>query len=205
MKKLLFFLSFFVLSIIGKSQSIDTVIHTDIYTSYYNYGLHEPLYVSYKLYKGGGDCSRSGMVFKTNGLPSSATAKDYAHNGYDEGHLANAEDFASDCDQEKQTFFFFNCVPQTARLNRGIWKTYETSIRKLSQSDSLHVICGSIFGTKTIGPGKIGVPDFCWKIVYSLSTGKLIECVIFPNDNSDHVEPISVSDLQKMLTYRLIL
>ena len=201
----MFLLSFFVLSIFGKSQTIDTVIHTSIYTSYFSNSLREPLFVAYKLYKGGGDCSRSGMTFKTNGLESSATTSDYAHNGFDEGHLANAEDFASNCDKERETFFFFNCVPQTARMNRGIWKTYETSIRKLSQTDSLYIMAGSIFGTKTIGPNKIAVPDYCWKVVYSLSKKQIIECLIFPNDDSDTVKVIDLADLKRKLSYHIAL
>ncbi len=184
-----------------RAQSIDTVIHTSIYTSYFSNGLHEPLYVSYKLYHGGGDCPRTGMAFHTGGLDSSATNTDYSGHGYDKGHLVNAEDFAYDCDKERATFFYYNCVPQTPRMNRGIWKVYETSIRKLSKSDSLYIIAGSIFGSKKIG--QAAVPDYCWKIVYSLSTHQLIECLIFPNDNSDTVQVIDLDELRKKLTYPL--
>ena len=77
-----------------KAQSVDTVIKTTGYTSYFNYTLHEPLYVAYKLYKGGGDCDRAGDVFTTGGLIGSATAADYKAGRYDEGHLANSKDFA---------------------------------------------------------------------------------------------------------------
>jgi endonuclease G, mitochondrial len=179
----------------------DTTINTGIYKSYFSYNLKEPLYVSYKLYKGGGDCSRAGMVFKTDKLIQSATAKDYSHNGYDEGHLANAEDFASDCVNEEKTFRFYNCVPQTPRLNRGIWKVWETQIRKESQNDSLLVICGSIFKDKKIG--SIAVPDQCWKIVISLTTCKVIHSMVFPNDDSDTVHDITIDDLIKLLPYKI--
>ena len=182
----------------GVSAQIDT-IKTQILTSYLSTTLHEPLFVTYKLYKGGGDASRAGLTFKAT--PGSATAKDYAHNGYDEGHLANAEDFAYNKDLEQLTFFFYNCVPQTPRLNRGIWKTYETDIRKKSQSDSLLITCGSIFGSKKIG--KAAVPTYCWKIVRSLTTGKILVSAIFPNDNSDTVEAIDPEDLQKRLDYKI--
>ena len=33
-------------------------------------------------------------------------------------------------------------MPQTIKLTRGIWKVYETEIRKISQRDSLLIICG---------------------------------------------------------------
>jgi DNA/RNA endonuclease G (NUC1) len=159
--------------------------------------------VVYKLYKGGGTCSRSGDTFKTDGLPHSATASDYAHNGYDEGHEANAEDFAFDCKKQEQTFRFYNCVPQTPRLNRGCWKQLETLVRKESQKDSLQIICGNIYGKKTIGKNKIAVPDFCYKIVYSLTTHKLLYCRLFPNDNSDSFRDVSVANICIMLNYNL--
>ena len=188
----------------ASAQKADTVIKAGIYTSYFSYELKEPLYVVYKLYKGGGDNSRDGIKFKTGGLKNSATAKDYAHNGYDEGHLANAEDFAGNAKNEEKTFRFYNCLPQTARMNRGIWKTWETIIREDSQTDSLKIICGGIFSSgKTIGKNKIAVPDSCFKIVYSLSTKKLLYSMVFPNDNSDTVDAIDVDDLKRILPFPL--
>lgn len=199
MKKLFFFL-LILISINSTAQiQADTVIVNDVYTSHFSYKLHEPLYVVYKLYKGGGDNSREGLTFKTDGLKNSATVKDYAHNGYDEGHLANAEDFAKNATKEEQTFRFYNCVPQTPKMNRGIWKVWETSIRKESQSDSLLIICGSIFGDKTGGANKIAVPDECYKIVYSLSSGKLLHCMIFPNDDSDSYIDYDVTALKVLV------
>jgi endonuclease G, mitochondrial len=185
--------------VICNSQTVDTVIKNEVYTSYFSYHLHEPLYVKYVLYQGGGDCSRAGMRFTTNGLDSSATAADYAGNGYDEGHLCNAEDEAADCDRERVTFHFYNCLPQTPRLNRGIWKHFETIIRKESQSDSLLIICGGYGWSKKIGHAF--VPDYCFKAVISLTTHNITHCIIFPNDNSDTVEDIPVNDLINNLGY----
>ena len=71
-----------------KAQIVDTIIVTNAYTSYYSYSLHEPLYVVYKLYKGGGDCDRKAFHFKTNGLHYSAKPSDYKGSGFDQGHLA---------------------------------------------------------------------------------------------------------------------
>lgn len=187
------------IAIQAAGQTIDTVIHTPIYTSYFCNKYHEPLFVVYKLYKGGGNVPRTGMTFKTGGLQSSATAGDYAGNGFDEGHLCPAQDEAFDRVKEEQTFRFYNCLPQTPRLNRGIWKTLETQVRKESQTDSLLIVCGGIFGMKRIGV--IYVPDFCYKAVYSLKTGKLLHCVLFPNDNSDTSTPVSVDELRKKLNY----
>ena len=192
---LLFFLN-------TNAQSVDTIIVTDGYTSYFNNELHEPLYVAYKLYKGGGDCSRVGDVFTTGNLQESATAADYRGGGYDEGHLANSKDFAYDCELQKSTFHFYNCVPQLPALNRGVWKVWETAIRKESQSDSLEIYCGSIFSDKKLH--NIGIPDKCWKVVYSLSSKEILQCMIFDNDNSNSFKDIAITDLKLLLGYCVV-
>jgi endonuclease G len=193
-----------VISLHAQGQQVDTVIRNDIYTSYFCYRLHEPLYVVYKLYRAAGDCDRSAFHFKTADLPYSASPADYKGNGFDEGHLADAKDFATDCEKEEETFRFYNCVPQTPRLNRGIWKHFETEIRKESQTDSLLVICGAIFSTRMMGIDNIAIPDYCWKITYSLTTHQLTHCMLFPNDDSDAYSDIDIESLKKQLKYKLI-
>jgi len=182
------------------SQTIDTIIKKPILTSYFNYEMHNPLFVSYYLYKGGGDCSRKGMNFKTDGLKHSASQKDYAHSGYDIGHMANAEDFANDCEKEKQTFFFYNALPQKAKLNRGCWKTIETKVREQSQTDSLLIICGGYdFKNKV---GEMLVPEFCFKVIKNLKTNKTI-CYKFPNDDSNTFQEIELNQLLKEIPFTL--
>jgi DNA/RNA endonuclease G (NUC1) len=138
--------------------------------------------VSYVLYRGGGDCDRSGFSFKSNNLKITAKSSDYSHSGYDKGHLVNAEDFAYDCELEEITFNYYNCLPQTPELNRGIWKKNETEIREISQTDTLLIICGGFFSKKTIGDS-LFVPDSCFKIVYSFEKKKIIMCYSFTNTN----------------------
>jgi endonuclease G len=205
MKKILLITIPSIFSIWSYGQiKADTVIKTPIYTSYFNYSLHEPLYVVYSLYKGGGNCSRAGDAFVTDNLPNSATSDDYYHSGYDEGHEANSKDFAFNCALQKMTFRFYNCVPQTPRLNRGVWKHLETLVRKESQTDSLLIICGNIFGDKKIGDNKIAVPDYCYKIVFSLSSHKMIHCRLFPNDNSDSYKDVDLSYIESRVNYKLV-
>lgn len=183
---------------------VDTVIDRGIYQSFFNYDVKEPLYVTYYLSKGGGDCQRTGMAFKVDEIEGTAQDEDYAGKGYDKGHLANAEDFAFDCDQEKLTFKYYNCVPQTVRMNRGIWKHWETTIRHLSQSKRLFIIAGAIYGKKKMGEDKIGVPSYCYKIVMEAKTQKIIYCMLFPNDKSDTYQDISLSVLKKKMGYDLM-
>lgn len=184
--------------------TVDTLIDKGIYQSFFSYTLKEPLYVTYVLSKGGGDCNRNGMSFKSGGVPNTARDADYAHSGFDKGHLANAEDFAFDCTKDELTFRYYNCVPQTVRLNRGIWKTWEGTVRDESQTKKLFIIAGNIFKTKKIGAGKIGVPDQCYKIVFEFGTKKLLHCLIFKNDDSDTVDEIDLESLRKKLKYPLM-
>jgi DNA/RNA endonuclease G (NUC1) len=171
-------------------QNVDTVIVTPIYESYFSYETHTPLFVVYNLYKGGGDCSRQGMIFHNGGVATWTYEK-----GYDIGHMANAEDFAGDCNKEAMTFYFYNALPQTPKLNRGIWKHFETEIRKLSQTDSLQIICG---GFQFHGD----IPDFCYKIVRDLKTD-ITTCYLFPNDNSDTFTEIPLNVLLSKIPYKL--
>jgi endonuclease G len=195
MKTLLTIITLLFVTLTINAQTIDTLITTPIYKSYFSYSVREPLMVTYKLYKAGGTNSRAGMVFKTGGLRQSATPDDYAKSGYDIGHMATAADFAYNATAQESTFRFYNALPQLPRLNRGVWKKLETDVRQQSQSDSLFVICGGYqFDTKL--NNRIGVPKYCFKIIKSLSKNT-IKCYIFPNDNSNTSNEISLSDLLK--------
>jgi len=189
-------------TIIVFGQKVDTIIKKDAYYSYYSYAVKNPLYVVYHLYQGGGDCSRKSMAFISDS--GTATNNDYKKQGYDKGHLANAEDFAYDCDKEKSTFSYYNCQPQTPRMNRGIWKVWETNIRKESQTVHLEIICGGIFTNSTVIGNGLYVPTFCWKIVVNELDNTILHCLIFPNDDSDTYQEITLSDLKAKLHYELV-
>jgi len=183
---------------------VDTIIDCGFYKSYFDYETSEPLYVSYKLYKGGGKCSRAGFRFKNDTDIEMADNDDYDKSGFDMGHLANAADFAFDCPKDEKTFRFYNCLPQYPNLNRGIWKKWETRIREESQNDSLLVICGGVFANKKIKPeSKVIVPDYCWKVVYSLSKQKILWTLWFLNSKTAQGTEISFELLKKQLNYPL--
>ena len=178
-------------------------IDKGIYKLNFSNTLHEPTYVSYTLYKGGGDCNRDKFNFK-NDEPSLQTATDADYKGsiYDKGHLANAEDFAFDCEKDELTFRYYNCLPQTSNLNRGIWKTIETRVRAWSQTDRLYIICGGYFSSKKMG--NVSVPSYCWKIVQSIKTKKVLFCGWFSNSNPATVDStLSVAELEKKLKSRI--
>ncbi len=183
-------------------KGVDTIINEGIYQSYFSYTFKEPIFVRYTLYHGGGACSRKHFKFYNDTEIITASAEDYSHSGYDEGHLADAEDFAYDCDADEKTFRFYNCVPQTPHLNRGEWKHWESEIRRESQEDSLLVITGSIFGSTTIGEG-VYVPTYCWKVSESLSSKLVMHVIICDNTADAHCDEISIDVLQNKLGYIL--
>ncbi|MCK9575698.1 MAG: DNA/RNA non-specific endonuclease [Candidatus Pacearchaeota archaeon] len=199
MKKILLILMFAFITLSSFGQKVDTVITTDIYKSYFSYDAKNPLFVVYKLYHGGGTCSRADehFTFKTDGIKTGQSNKNYSHSGYDIGHMANAEDFAYNCQYEEETFRFYNALPQTVECNRGHWKTIETKVRKQSQNDSLLIICG---GFSFEQKDNIIVPAFCYKIIKNLKTGK-ITCYIFNNDDSKLYEEIPYERLIANIPY----
>lgn len=188
----------FLLFIQSFSQKIDQIVNKEIYTSYYSNNLKAPLYVVYYLNKGGGNYSRAKMKF----IEGVKTAKnsDYSKSGYDRGHLVSAEDFAFDYRKESLTFSYYNCFPQTKHLNRGSWKSWENTIRKESQRWRLKIYTGGIYGNRRIR-GMVGVPDYCWKVVYNQNTGLILHALIFTNDNIGAVRRTTVSELKKILQY----
>ncbi len=192
--KLLFFSSLYA----------QIVVQTDIYKCSFNNMLHEPSYVSYTLYKGGGNCNRAKYRFKNDhDNLQCATDADYKGSSYDKGHLANAEDFAFDCKKDELTFRYYNCLPQTANLNRGLWKKNETLIRKWSQTQKLYIICGGYFKSKKIG--HIAVPAYCWKVVQSVATKEVLFCGWFLNTSKATLEEIPVTELEKQLSSKITL
>jgi len=180
------------------------IVDKGIYKANFSNDFREPRYVSYYLYKGGGDCDRSKFSFiNDDDRLETATDLDYKGSHYDKGHLANAQDFAFDCVKDELTFRYYNCLPQTANLNRGVWKVKETQIREWSQTEKLYIICGGFFGNKKIG--KITVPSYCWKVVQSVSSRKVLFCGWFSNADQATLEEISVTELEKRLNSRIIL
>lgn len=180
------------------------IVDKGIYKANFSNTFREPRYISYTLYKGGGDCNRDKFSFKNDDdRLQCATDEDYKGSNYDKGHLANAEDFAFDCVKDELTFRYYNCLPQTANLNRGVWKEKETLIRKWSQTDKLYIICGGFFANAKIG--NIAVPSYCWKVVQSVSTKKVLFCGWFSNTSKATLDEISIPELEKRLKSTIIL
>lgn len=182
----------------------DTIIKTKAYTSYFSKSLRVPVIVAYKLYHGGGECFGASMTFK-NDIKSlkTATKEDYMMDVFYKAHMADAQDFSYDCKLEELTYRYYNCIPQTAKLNRGFWNYYNKEIRKLSQTDSLLVICYNSFDGKTMEGTDVAVPSVCYKFVYSLTDWSLAVNMAFTNDVAPKKLPVDLKladNVKKIVT-----
>lgn len=118
-------------------------------------------------------------------LEGSAQLIDYKGSGYDKGHLAPAGDMKSSFEAMSESFYLSNMTPQLPSFNRGIWLMLENQVRTWACEDSLlYVVAGPIFtkSDTTIGPDKITVPSFFYKIVFYYKPPKYeLIGFIFPN------------------------
>ena len=103
-----------------------------------------------------------------------AQIEDYRSSGYDRGHMAPSGDMPDPAAQE-QSFSLANMVPQTAKLNRGIWEGVESAVRNLATAEGeLYLVTGPAFQgsrVKSIGPDGVLVPTATWKAVYDPRQG----------------------------------
>ena len=126
-----------------------------------------------------------GCVPRTNAFAADASVpkgqraelEDYAKSGYDIGHIANAADMAFSEETMQESFLLTNMSPQLPGLNRGIWKVLESSERAWAYNYKhiYTVYAGNIWsaGSKTIGPNRVVVPDYIYKILIDNQTGEV--------------------------------
>ena len=134
--------------------------------------------------------SSGGVKRKNNFRPDplvstgSASLDDYKNSGYDKGHLCPAGDMSFDSQAMSETFYLSNMSPQFPSFNRGIWKKLEDLVRKWAiDEDSLYIVTGPIFinNRGSIGPNKVTIPGFYYKVIYDPTGNKKMIGFIIPN------------------------
>jgi endonuclease G len=149
---------------------------------------------------------RSNAFATDQSLPKDqrSTPADYAGSGYDQGHLANAADMLWDAHVGDESFYMSNMSPQLPSVNRGTWKNLESAERAWAYQTkhSFTIIAGNIYSSssKTIGPDKVVVPDFLFKLVTD-NTTKNTYAFLFPHKDgldSDFTKyQVTVADVEK--------
>ena len=125
------------------------------------------------------DLKRSDKFYEEARLPARERAllSDYRRSGLSRGHMAPAADMASP-EAMAQSFSLANMVPQNQTQNAGPWAKIEHDTRQyvLRAKGDVFVITGPVFSNssqpRTIGDGKVWVPDAVFKMVYDPATGQ---------------------------------
>ena len=106
------------------------------------------------------------------------------------GHMCPAGDNKWDKDAMVESFYLTNMCPQNSRLNNGGWKYLEERCRGWARHyGDIYIVCGPIFYNskyKTIGNGKVGVPDAFYKVVLYIGKKPKALGFIYPNNGESN-------------------
>ena len=168
---------------LDQNASNDYLIVRPQYALSYNQELNIANWVSWNLHRGWyGDVPRfSGNFIQDTSLPAEfykVKHSDYTGSGYDRGHMVRSEERTATAEDNKSTFYLTNIMPQTPTLNQQTWLSLEFECERLckDQNKELFVIAGGIIGAN---PKKLNtvvtVPDYFWKIIVILDSGKRVQ------------------------------
>lgn len=124
----------------------------------------------------------------------------YSGRRMDRGHVASAGNQSSQRGMA-QSFSLANMVPQVPSFNRGAWSRVEQDTRKYVKraKGDVFVFTGPVYSERPrrLGPGKVWVPDYMFKLVYDPTAGRAWAHWLV-NDEGGKVErPIAYSELVK--------
>jgi endonuclease G len=158
------------------------------YTASYNRQSKNPNWVAWHLTKAHtyGSHQRSEQVFtEDTEVNPRATDNDYYTSDYDRGHMCPAGDNKWDKTAMQQSFLFTNICPQAHNLNKYEWNRVEIKCREWARKyGSVDIVCGPIYDSphpRTIGRGRVWVPDAFFKVIYCSAKQKAIG-FLFRND-----------------------
>jgi endonuclease G len=181
------------LPMIGKDGQF--IVHSG-FSLLYDESHEQACWVAYELTK-----AETATIFKrTNKFISdpmvatgSATNVDYAHCGYDRGHLAPAGDMGWSATTTAESFYYSNMSPQVFGFNRGIWKQLEKQVRNWAiKYGEIYVVTGPILteGLPTIGPDGVSVPKYYYKVILEYNANG-VKGIGFVLTNASSTEPLA--------------
>ncbi|HEY2804854.1 MAG TPA: DNA/RNA non-specific endonuclease [Gemmatimonadales bacterium] len=111
----------------------------------------------------------------------------YRNGGYDRGHMTNSEIRTDTYQENAQTFYLTNVLPQAADNNQGPWEVFENFLSdqvRLSGKE-VWVYSGGVFGASpgTLkSEGHVAIPDYTWKVAVIMNAGQTIADVHTASD-----------------------
>ena len=130
-----------------------------------------------------GSASRQDDFRSDSSLPSSwyqVGATDYQYSGFDRGHLCPSADRTLSVDDNSNTFYMTNMMPQAPSNNRYAWANLENYCRSmLDGGNEIYIISGG-YGlggdgsngyAEYLADGKIQIPSNTWKVIMIIPDG----------------------------------
>lgn len=117
---------------------------------------------------------------------------------YDRGHMSPAAD-QNTPEAMAQSFSLANMVPQAPENNRKAWAGLEKATRSYVKraSGDVFVITGPVYETpvQTLGPGKVWIPKYLYKLVYDASSGRAWAHWLANTNEARPSRPITYAEL----------
>ncbi|MFN8355871.1 MAG: DNA/RNA non-specific endonuclease [Spirosomataceae bacterium] len=169
------------------------------YTLSYNREKGHPNWVSWELSKEWlGESDRQNDFRPDPSLPSSwyqVRPSDYTGSGFDRGHLCPSADRTKNAEDNSNTFYMTNMIPQAPELNREAWAYLEEYTREIVKKGYKAYVVAGAYGTGGEGSNgnaaslnnKVNVPARVYKVaVFYPENGNIDENSIviatdFPN------------------------
>ncbi|MGB4560103.1 MAG: DNA/RNA non-specific endonuclease [Burkholderiaceae bacterium] len=190
-------------------RSTDRALCFDAFAILHSGESKTPIFVAQKLNRelvADADEKRTNQFFPDARLrfAERASMDDYKGSGYDRGHMAPAADMPT-AQAMAQSFSLANIVPQAPAHNRGVWaKSVEMATRNYAAraTGNVFVITGpvylpSIAQSPGIGPGKVRVPKYLFKLVYDQDKNKAWAHWQENHNDTGGSKPISYAELVK--------
>ncbi len=133
-----------------------------------------------------------------------AQLSDYAHSGFDRGHMSPAADMPT-LQAQLESFSLANIVPQNRQNNQLLWAAIESATRHIvQQRGELYVVTGPLFEGEKINRinNRVFIPTHIFKAVYDPQT-KEAAAWLAPNEEGNNYQVMSVAELEKRLHINL--
>lgn len=172
-------------AVIDVTQENNYLLEKEEYVMSYNRGNATANWVSWHLDEAWfGDAPRQNDFRADTSLPAGwfqVSHSDYTNSGFDRGHVCPSADRTLSVDDNSNTFFMTNMMPQAPNNNRIAWANLENYCRSmLSGGYEIYIISGG-YGSggdgsngyaTTIANGQINVPSNTWKVIMILPDGE---------------------------------
>ncbi|MCR5414843.1 MAG: DNA/RNA non-specific endonuclease [Kiritimatiellae bacterium] len=192
---------------LGAPGAADRIVDREGYALGYDAELKIPRWVAYRLTADEVTDQKTGRIndFAPDpDIPEGPQLEDYRGSGYDRGHMAPAADMKWSRNAMKECFYLSNMCPQDHANNSDIWNDIENTVRGFACSEgAVWVVTGPVTSKppkKTIGKGRVAVPDGFYKVVYSETPpGKMIGFMVDNAPISGKAKhcAVAVSDIEK--------